>query len=39
MFAGRQEGESMFDLSLECWKMFTKIKNDTVTNCFYATLI
>ena len=39
LFAGRQEIESRFDVSLKYWKMSTKIKNDSVINCFYATLI
>ena len=39
LFAGRQEGESGFDVSLKYWKMSTKVKNDSVTNCFYATSI
>ena len=34
LFAGRQEGESRFDVSVKYWKMSTKIKNDSVTNCF-----
>ena len=39
LFAGRQESKSRFSASLKHWKMSTKIKNDSVTNCFYATLI
>ena len=31
--------KSRFDVSLKYWKMSTKIKNDSVANCFYATLI
>ena len=38
LFAGSQESESRFDVSLKNWKMSTKIKNGSVTNCFYATL-
>ena len=34
LFAGRQEGESRFDVSVKYWKMSTKIKNDSVTNWF-----
>ena len=34
LFAGRQEGESRFDVSVKYWKMSTKIENDSVTNCF-----
>ena len=36
---GRDEGKSRFDVSLKYWKMSTTIKNDSVINCFYATLI
>ena len=39
LFAGRQEGKSRFDVSLKYCKMSNKIKNDSVANCFYATLI
>ena len=39
LFAGRQEDKNRFDVSLKYWKMSTKIKNDSVANCFYATLI
>ena len=35
----KKMGESRFNVSLEYWKMSTKIKNDSVTNCFCATLI
>ena len=39
LFAGKQEDKNRFDVSLKYWKMSTKIKNDSVANCFYATLI
>ena len=39
LFAGRQDGKNRFDVSLKYWKMSTKIKNDSVANCFCATLI
>ena len=39
LFAGRQEGESRFDVSLKYWELFKTIENDSVTKCFYATLI
>ena len=31
--------ESRFDVFLKYWKMSTKIKNDSVINFFYGTLI
>ena len=36
-----QEDESRFDVSMRYWKLSSKIKkkNDSVTNCFYTTLI
>ena len=39
LFAGRQEGESSFDVSLKYWKLFATIENDSVNQCFYATII
>ena len=39
LFAGRQEGDSRFYVSLKYWKLFTQIKNDSVTNRFYATFL
>ena len=39
LFAGRQEGESRFDASLKYWKLSTTIKNESVTNFFYAALL
>ena len=39
LFAGRQEGENRFDVSLKYWKLSTTTENDSVTKCFYATLI
>ena len=34
MFAGRQEGESIFDVSLKYWKLSTTIENDSAHQMF-----